>query len=145
MIRMNGKYYPNDYVKEAVAAFLDSGKDPADFSDAEEIGYALETEKGILSVSVNELSQGIFVDLLANDAQCTAIGIEQEREVPPKIGGTRSLLLAAIEVPDSDTEAVQEPEMAKNCPRIFLYERFDDDTVSHTIFMDGNGITVKKR
>ena len=143
MITLNNEKYPSEFVKAALEAYYQAGNDPSQYDDSDDnVGFTIETEKGTLSVySMGNDYRSVFVDLLANEKQCMELRASKDI---PEVNGIRSLLLATIEVPDNSAKAKQAAGMVENCPRIFLYEGFYDDDVSHSIFMDGDRVVIRR-
>lgn len=138
MLLIQNEKYPNQYVKEAVEAFLAAGNDPEGYAEEDDIRFAVETEQGLLVVStVDGEYHSVYLDLQATPEQCAALRVEPEEE-------SSTLLLATLEIPDHDANAEQAPGMAPNCPRLFFYERFDEDNASHCLFMDGKGLRFER-
>ena len=142
MIKVSGKDYTAEYIQRAVTALEAAGvKD--DGKDSEDVYLSAMTEKGEIRVSIatNEY-HSVFVDLMANFEQCCALNLTENL---PKGNDTISLPLATIEVADASTDgeksyAVEEGK-SSGCPRIFLYDKLDDEC-SHIVLIDGKGMTM---
>lgn len=140
MVSINGKQYTSDYIVRAVAA-MEAARIEDTGTDGSEISLVMKTEKGQIYVSFSATEYHAFnVDLLANSAECAALGMDPEEADPDG----EWLLIATIEVPDVSTDIEGYREKAgkvPGCPRIFLYDRMGDDC-SHILMTDCNGLKI---
>ena len=140
MVDINGKQYTSDYIVRAVAA-LEAAKIEDTGTDGSEVSLVMRTEKGQVYASISATEyHTLNVDLLANSAECAALGMDTEKA---DLDG-EWLPIATIEVPDVSTDIEGYREKAgkvPGCPRIFLYDRMGDDC-SHILMTDCNGLKI---
>ena len=140
MVDINGKQYTSDYIVRAVAA-LEAAKIEDTGTDGSEVSLVMRTEKGQLYASIFATEyHTLNVDLLANTAECAALGMEPEET---DLEG-EWLPIATIEVPNVSTDLGGYREKAgkvPGCPRIFLYDGMGDDC-THIVMTDCNGLAV---
>lgn len=140
MVDINGKQYTSDYIVRAVAA-LEAAKIEDTGTDGSEVSLVMRTEKGQVYASISATEyHTLNVDLLANSAECAALGMDPEKADPDG----EWLLIATIEVPDVSTDIEGYREKAgkvPGCPRIFLYDRMGNDC-SHILMTDCNGLKI---
>lgn len=138
MLLINEKLYPNDFILQAVETLLDAGYQPEDFDDQATVKLAVDTEKGLLVVSTdNNEYRPIYLDLRADSEQRAILHTDPTDDA--------SLLIAVLEIPDQAADVIDAPGMVPGCPRLYLYEKFDDDNVSHCVYMDGDGLQIRAK
>lgn len=140
MIKVNGKGYTEKYIQQAVAALEAAGVRDEGFDNGE-VCLSAMTEKGEIRVSIApDQYHSVLVDLTANAEQCRALNITAEL---PNDFDMILLPLATIEIPDAEIDEMYVLEEGKNagCPRIFLYDKMENDC-THIVLMDGTGMKV---
>ena len=110
--------YPAEFVKAAIASFLELGENPDSYEDSETLALTLETPKGKLVADT--FNKGYYNSLICD--------LEN---------GDSSRALLQLEIPEEEYDSIQENWKApvpKSTPRIYLYR--DGDNVSHIIALD---------